>query len=122
MKASGGVNVLLHIFFISALDEGDWLASRPGRFTSGERAAGTHYIEGCLGPRTGLDDVERRKILPLARKSEIFEWLLVIGMDQTRVSKRLFLSKTDGKRNMGRPRLISLEDVENDIRELKITT
>lgn len=43
-------------------------------------------------------------------------------MDQTKVSKRIFLSKTDGKRNTGKPTLISLEDAENDIRELKITT
>jgi hypothetical protein len=25
---------------------GEWLASRPGRFTPGERAIGTHWIEG----------------------------------------------------------------------------
>jgi hypothetical protein len=28
----------------SALDEGEWSASRPGRFTPGNRAPGTHSI------------------------------------------------------------------------------
>jgi hypothetical protein len=37
----------------------------PGRFTPGERASGTHWIGGWMGPRAGLDEVERRKILPL---------------------------------------------------------
>jgi hypothetical protein len=35
-----------------------WSTSRPGRFTPGERATGTHWIEGWMGPRSGLDDVE----------------------------------------------------------------
>jgi hypothetical protein len=49
----------------SALVGGEWSASRPGRFTPGERAPGTHWIGGWVGPRTGLDDVERRKFLTL---------------------------------------------------------
>jgi hypothetical protein len=32
----------------SALDGGEWLASRPGRFTARERAPGTHWIGGYL--------------------------------------------------------------------------
>jgi hypothetical protein len=36
MKAYGGVDVLIHIFLISALDGGEWSASRPGRFTPGK--------------------------------------------------------------------------------------
>jgi hypothetical protein len=35
------------------------------RFTPGERAPGIHWIGGWVGPRTGLDDVERRKISPV---------------------------------------------------------
>jgi hypothetical protein len=42
---------------------GEWSASRPGRFTS-ERGPGTHWIGGWVGPRAGLDAVEKRKILP----------------------------------------------------------
>jgi hypothetical protein len=49
----------------SALPRGEWSASRPGRFTTGERSAGTHWICGWLEPRAGLDDVEKRKFLTL---------------------------------------------------------
>jgi hypothetical protein len=38
---------------------GEWSASRPGRFTLGERAPGTHWIGGWMGPRAGLEDVEK---------------------------------------------------------------
>jgi hypothetical protein len=33
MQTYGGVDAQLHVFLTSALDRGDWLASRPGRFT-----------------------------------------------------------------------------------------
>jgi hypothetical protein len=38
-----------------------WSASLPGRFT-----LGTHWIGGWVGTRTGLGNVEKRKISPLA--------------------------------------------------------
>jgi hypothetical protein len=41
----------------------EWSASRPGRFTPRERAPGTHWIGGYVGPRAGLDDMEKRKFL-----------------------------------------------------------
>jgi hypothetical protein len=66
MKTYGGSEyIYIHLFLTSALDGGEWSASRPGRFTPGERAPGTHWIGSWIGPRTGLDNVERRKILPL---------------------------------------------------------
>jgi hypothetical protein len=34
----------------SALDGGEWSASRSGRFTPRERASGTHWIGGWVGP------------------------------------------------------------------------
>jgi hypothetical protein len=37
----------------------------PGRFTPGERAAGTHWIGSWVGLRADLDDVEKRKFLTL---------------------------------------------------------
>jgi hypothetical protein len=46
----------------SALDWGVWLASRTGRFIPRERAPGTHWIGGCLGPWAVLDGVVKRKI------------------------------------------------------------
>jgi hypothetical protein len=41
-----------------------WSASRPGRFTPGERAAGTHWIRGWVCPRADLDTVEKKKSYP----------------------------------------------------------
>jgi hypothetical protein len=35
----------------------------PATLPPGERAPGTHWIGGWVGPRTRMDDVERRKIL-----------------------------------------------------------
>jgi hypothetical protein len=43
------------------LDGGDWPASRPGRFTPVVRSPGAHWIEGWLGPRSGLDAVAKRQ-------------------------------------------------------------
>jgi hypothetical protein len=44
------------------LDGGEWSSSWAGRFTPRERAPGTHWIAGWVGPRTGLDTVSKRKI------------------------------------------------------------
>jgi hypothetical protein len=52
-----------------ALDGGEWSASRPGRFTSRERAPGTHWIRGSVGPSAVLDTVVMRKILSARRES-----------------------------------------------------
>jgi hypothetical protein len=65
MKAHKGVDIQIHIFLTSALVGGDWSASRPSRFTPGERAPGTHWKGGWLSPKTGLEDVEKRKVLTL---------------------------------------------------------
>jgi hypothetical protein len=43
----------------------EWSASRPCRFTPGERAPGAHWIGGWVGPRASLHDVEKRKFLTL---------------------------------------------------------
>jgi len=39
----------------SALDGGEWSASRSGRFTSRERTPGTYWLGGLMGPRARLD-------------------------------------------------------------------
>jgi hypothetical protein len=49
-----------------ALIGGEWSASRPGRFSSGERAPGTHWKGGWADPIAGLDALER-KFLTLPR-------------------------------------------------------
>jgi hypothetical protein len=66
VKECGGVDVEIHIFLTSALVRGMWSASRPGRFIPGERAPGTLSV----GPKAGLDDVEKRKLLTLPKISE----------------------------------------------------
>jgi hypothetical protein len=63
MKAYGGAHVWIHILSTSALAGGEWSASRPGRFTSEERAPGVHWVGGWVDPITGLDDVEKKKFL-----------------------------------------------------------
>jgi hypothetical protein len=53
----------------SALNGGEWSASRPGHFTSRERAPGTHWLGGWVGPRAVLDAVVKRKIPSPGRES-----------------------------------------------------
>jgi hypothetical protein len=53
----------------SALDGGEWSASRPGSFTSREKAPDTHRIGGCVGPRAVLDAMLKRKIPSPCRES-----------------------------------------------------
>jgi hypothetical protein len=63
MNAYGGVDVQTHVFFTSALVAGEWSGSHQGRFTPGERAPGTHWIGGWVGPKAGVDDTEKWKFL-----------------------------------------------------------
>jgi hypothetical protein len=65
MKTYGGVDVWIHVFLTSALVGGELSTSCRGRFTSGERAPGTHWIEDWVGPRAGLDDLGKGKFLNL---------------------------------------------------------
>jgi hypothetical protein len=53
-------------FLTSALVGSELSASRPGCFTPGEKAHGTHCVGGSVNPRAGLDDVEKTKFLTLA--------------------------------------------------------
>jgi hypothetical protein len=45
-----------------ALDGDEGSASHPGQFTSKEKAPGTHWIGGWVGPRAGLEAVVKKKI------------------------------------------------------------
>jgi hypothetical protein len=69
MKAYWGVGIQLHAFLTSIQDGGEWSASRPGRFTPRERAPGTHWIGGWVGPRAVLNKVVKRKIPSPRRES-----------------------------------------------------
>jgi hypothetical protein len=53
----------------SALDGGEWSASRTGRFIPRETVPDTHWIGGWVSPRAVLDAVERRKIPSPRRES-----------------------------------------------------
>jgi hypothetical protein len=59
----GGRQFDTYSFLTSALERGEWSASRPGRaLPRGERAPGTHCTGGWVGPRAGLDaETGRRK-------------------------------------------------------------
>jgi hypothetical protein len=63
--AYGEMDVWIHIFFTSASVGDGRSASHPGRFTPGERAPGTLWIGGLMGPRDSLDFVKKRKFLIL---------------------------------------------------------
>jgi hypothetical protein len=66
LLGSGGIAPLT---LTPALDGSEWSASRPGRFTPKERAPGTHWIRGLVGPRAILDAVVKGKIPSLRRES-----------------------------------------------------
>jgi hypothetical protein len=57
------------ILLTSALDGGEWSASRPSRFTTRESAPGTHWIGVWVGPRAVLDAVVKRNIPSPRRES-----------------------------------------------------
>jgi hypothetical protein len=54
-----------------ALIGGEWPVSCSGHFTPEERAPGTHWIGGWVGPRTSLDDMERSYWVSDIRQVEI---------------------------------------------------
>jgi hypothetical protein len=65
MNTYGEVDVYTYVSLTSALVGGEWSASRPCRFTPLEIFPGTHWIGGLLGPRAGLEGMEKWKFLPL---------------------------------------------------------
>jgi hypothetical protein len=69
IKAYWGSGCTVPLTLTSAIDGGEWSASRPGRFTSSEKAPGTHWIGDWVGPRTVLDAVVKRKFPSPRRES-----------------------------------------------------
>jgi len=55
------VLVYRHAFLTLVLNGGGWSASQPSHFTPRERACGTHWIGGWVGPRTDLKGLTKRK-------------------------------------------------------------
>jgi hypothetical protein len=64
LRGNGSI-LVTHVFLTSALASGEWSASGRAALTPGERAPVTHWKRGWVGPRSGLDDVEKRKFLTL---------------------------------------------------------
>jgi hypothetical protein len=50
-------------FLISRVDGDEGSVPRPESVTSGKRSICTHFIGDWMGPRTGLDPMEKRKCL-----------------------------------------------------------
>jgi hypothetical protein len=65
MKAYGEVDIFIHNFLIWALAGGEWSSSCSCRFTPGENAPSIHWTGGWVGPRIGLNDLEKRQFLTL---------------------------------------------------------
>jgi hypothetical protein len=70
LKETGceGVYRIQLAFLTSALDGGEWSASRPVRFTPRENPD-THWLGGWVDSRASLDTVVKRKILSPCRDS-----------------------------------------------------
>jgi hypothetical protein len=58
----GGVEVQFHTFLAWVIDGCEWSASRPGYFTPGETASGTHWVGGWAEPRAGFEVVAKRHL------------------------------------------------------------
>jgi hypothetical protein len=59
-----------YTYLTSALEGGEWSASRPGRaLPPGKEPPGTHCTGGWVGPTAGMDAGVRGKILCLCRGS-----------------------------------------------------
>jgi hypothetical protein len=63
MKAYGGVDVEIYIFLTSTLAGGEWSAFRLDCVTPRERAPGTHWIGGWVGPQSWSGQHDEVKIL-----------------------------------------------------------
>jgi hypothetical protein len=59
MKTYRGMDVYTNVFLTSILVGSEWSASRRDRFVPEERAAGIRWIGCWVGPRDGLDAVEK---------------------------------------------------------------
>jgi hypothetical protein len=63
MNTYGGMGGVAPSFMTSALEGGEWSPSRPGLFNPAEKAPSpsSHWAAGSVGPRAGVDTVEKGK-------------------------------------------------------------
>jgi hypothetical protein len=62
MKVYQEAEIWLHTVIAAALDGGEWSASGPSDFISGERASDTYCLRGWVGHKVGLEAVGKREI------------------------------------------------------------
>lgn len=69
VKACRDVEVQLHLFVTSILDESEWWTSG-----AGQRTLGTQWTGGWVGPKTGLDAFreEDKSLVPARNRNMIF--------------------------------------------------
>jgi len=60
-RAIWGLEMELRTFLTLVLDGSQWSASCPGCFIPGRRTPCTHWIEGWVNLRAGVDAVEKKK-------------------------------------------------------------
>jgi hypothetical protein len=65
MKAYGGVDISIQMSRPWHWLEMSGQLHAPATLRPRERAPGTHWIGGWVGPRAGLDDTEKRRFLTL---------------------------------------------------------
>jgi hypothetical protein len=67
-----GVEVKLHAFLTSALDESEWWVQRSSRFTPEKTAPSTYSIGGWVGTGACLDaEAKRRIFIPAANRTPV---------------------------------------------------
>jgi hypothetical protein len=62
MQTYGGVRIYLHAFLISAVDGGDWLASKTEMFYCRGKNHVTQWIGGWVDVRACMNFVKKRKL------------------------------------------------------------
>lgn len=66
-----GSGVLAPPFLTSEAEGSEWSSSRLGRLISGNRALGTHWIKGSVGPRGCLDVMKRKISEPCQESNQV---------------------------------------------------
>jgi hypothetical protein len=103
----------------SALDGGEWSASRPGCFSPREGAPSTHWIGGWVGPRAGLDVVSKRT----NSQHQLLSYWYLFGYSGPAIARfeecyRILVSKAAGKRSLGRQERMWKNNISIDRRKM----
>jgi hypothetical protein len=84
MKTYGGVKLIVLSLLTSALDGGEWSASRLGFFTPAEIAPGAYWIGGWVGFRADRNAVG--SVLPIVQTFvSIFYATLIVAFEFLRI-------------------------------------